>query len=419
MRPHEACGQKGNEKMKENEIRQGRRFRNHISIILEQTGAVIAAVFVLIVTQLFQSIDELTESDLSFITSKGFLILIGVITLLAVSLTGQVLVWARTYISIEENAIVIEKGRVNKKKNTIGIRNISNINLEQNLIEMLFGTCKVKLDTNSRSTADSTDVKIVLKKSDALWFQQEVTRKMEEACGITAGNSGTTGTSAYAGDAVHSVYPAMREPADCDVHAGIADILQHGFYSISILSVIIFLLVITGTVISVAEVLGRADMTASLAGAAAGILVAVFIILSTLWDTVKDFVRYYDFRAKRLGDKIYIKYGFFKKVEYTIPVDKIQALKIRQSFLARIGHRYMAEIVNVGIGDDKEEQHSFLVLYCTEEKLAEKLSLLLPEFASSVEQPVENLPVSVWAAGQFRRHFISFLQQQERSCAAL
>ena len=398
MRPHEACGQKGNEKMKENEMRQGRRFRNHISIILEQTGAVIAAVFVLIVTQLFQSIDELTESDLSFITSKGFLILIGVITLLAVSLTGQVLVWARTYISIEENAIVIEKGRVNKKKNTIGIRNISNINLEQNLIEMLFGTCKVKLDTNSRSTADSTDVKIVLKKSDALWFQQEVTRKMEEACGLTAGNSGTTGTSAYAGDAVHSVYPAMREPADCDVHAGIADILQHGFYSISILSVIIFLLVITGTVISVAEVLGRADMTASLAGAAAGILVAVFIILSTLWDTVKDFVRYYDFRAKRLGDKIYIKYGFFKKVEYTIPVDKIQALKIRQSFLARIGHRYMAEIVNVGIGDDKEEQHSFLVLYCTEEKLAEKLSLLLPEFASSVEQPVEKLPVSVWAA---------------------
>ena len=113
--------------MRENEIRQGIKFRNHISIILEQTGAVIAAVFVLVITQLFQSIDELMESDLSFITSKGFWILLGVTALLAVSLIGQVLVWARTYISIEENAIVIEKGRVNKKKNTIGIRNISNI----------------------------------------------------------------------------------------------------------------------------------------------------------------------------------------------------------------------------------------------------------------------------------------------------
>ena len=397
--------------MKETETGQNRRFRNHISIILEQTGTVIAAVLVLIITQLFQSIDELMESDLSFITSKGFLILIGVIALLAVSLIGQVLVWARTYISIEENAIIIEKGRVNKKKNTIGIRNISNINLEQNLIEMLFGTCKVKLDTNSRSTADSTDVKIVLKKSDALWFQQEVTRKMEEttgrspAAGADSGASGTagriegmTGVSSYTGEGMPVAYSAGREPADYDVRAGIADILQHGFFSISILSVVIFLLVIAGTVISVAEVIGRADLMASLAGAAAGIVVAAFIILSTLWDTVKDFVRYYDFRAKRLDDKIYIKYGFLKKVEYTIPVDKIQALKIRQSFLARIGHRYMAEIVNVGMGDDQEEQHSFLVLYCTEEMLRERLSLLLPEFASSVERPVDRLPATVWAA---------------------
>lgn len=381
-------------KMKENEIRQSRRFRNHISVILEQTGAVIAAVFVLVVTQLFQSIDRLTKSDLSFITSKGVLILTGAIVLLAVSLTGQVLVWARTYISIEENAIVIEKGRVNKKKNTIGIRNISNINLEQNLIEMLFGTCKVKLDTNSLSTADSTDVKIVLKKSDALWFQQEVTRKMEEA----AGRIPVTGAGFGVSDRVTGSYSAGREPEDYDVRAGIADIIRHGFFSISILSVVIFLLAIVGTAVSVAEVIGRADLMASLAGSAAAIVAAAFIILSALWDTVKDFIRYYDFRAKRLDDKIYIKYGFFKKAEYTIPVDKIQALKIRQSFLARIGHRYMAEIVNVGMGDDKEEQHSFLVLYCTEEKMRERLSLLLPEFASSASQPVDRLPASVWAA---------------------
>ena len=74
-----------------------------------------------------------------------------------------------------------------------------------------------------------------------------------------------------------------------DVDAGIADIIQHGFFSISIISVAVFLLVIVGTAISVAEVLGRANLMASLAGAAAGILVAAFIILSTLWDTLKDF----------------------------------------------------------------------------------------------------------------------------------
>lgn len=384
--------------MQEKNINQDKKFRNHISIILEQTGAVIVALFVLVVTQLFQSLDEIAETDLTFFTSKGALILLGVAAVLAVSLISQVLVWAKTYISVEENAIVIEKGRISKKKNTIGIRNISNINLEQNLIEMLFGTCKVKLDTNSRSTADSTDVKIVLKKADALWFQQEVMRKMELAAGRKPAVPTEAGRPDHNAADPAGGRLAARGTEEYDVHADLADILQHGTFSISIISVGLFLLVLVGSVVNAAEILGQSGLMATAVTAVGGIIVAVFIVLSTLWDTVKDFVRYYDFRAKRRGDKIYIKYGFFKKSEYTIPVDKIQGLKIRQSFLARIGHRYMAEIVNVGMGDDQEEQHSFLLLYCTEEKLKERLSLLLPEFAASVDQPAERLPASVWAA---------------------
>ena len=83
--------------------------------------------------------------------------------------------------------------------------------------------------------------------------------------------------------------------------------------------------------------MGNSDTSETLLGAASGIILAVLIVASALWDTVKDFVRYYDFRAKRRGEKIYIRYGFFKKVEYTVPVNKIQALKLRQSLVARLG----------------------------------------------------------------------------------
>ena len=38
------------------------------------------------------------------------------------------------------------------------------------MLEMLLGTCKVKLDTNSMSTSDKTDVKIILKKAEAEQF---------------------------------------------------------------------------------------------------------------------------------------------------------------------------------------------------------------------------------------------------------
>ena len=62
---------------------QGMRFRNHISIIAEQTGGLLIAL--------------------------------------------QFAVWSKTYISLQDNAVVIERNTLNKKKNTIGIRNISKI----------------------------------------------------------------------------------------------------------------------------------------------------------------------------------------------------------------------------------------------------------------------------------------------------
>ena len=66
--------------------------------------------------------------------------------------------------------LLVECNTLNKRKS---IRSGSKIYLtsmvtEQNfLFEMLIGTYKVKCDTNSLSTADKTDVKIVLKKKEA------------------------------------------------------------------------------------------------------------------------------------------------------------------------------------------------------------------------------------------------------------
>lgn len=381
------------------EKNKSRRFRNHISIVAEQVGGGILAIAAVLLVNVLQDADELTGKDLSAVTDRGSLIMAVVLLILAAGIVNRIFVWAKTYICIEENAVVIERGTMNKKKNTIGIRNISNINLEQNLFEMLLGTCKVKMDTNSRSTADSTDVKIVLKKADAEWFKQEITRKLQAAEQAAAAQDGMAG--AENGKIRPGTVPqggAVQEEGPYDFRAEFGDIFQHGLFSINIFSMIILILGIVGAVVTVVRILGRPDLMTSVLSAAAGVAAAGAIVLSALWDTVKDFVRYYDFRAKRRGEKIYIRYGFFKKVEYTIPVDKIQALKVRQSFVARLFGRYMAEIVNVGMGDDKDEQNSFLVLYSTQEQLRERLALLLPEFAGTVDQETVRMPAGTWAA---------------------
>ena len=66
------------------------------------------------------------------------------------------------------------------------------------------------------------------------------------------------------------------------------------------------------------------------------------------------------------GEKINCIFAmaFFKKVDYTIPIEKINGVILRQSFTARITGQYMAEIINIGMGDDAAEAEAFLFPYC-------------------------------------------------------
>lgn len=382
-----------------------KKFRNHISVVVEEVWGSILALFILVFVQGLPELAETSAEDLSFVADKGLWIVLGLAVILAVLMGNRLLVWAKTYIHLEENAIVIERNTVNKKKNTIGIRNISNINLEQNLFEMLIGTCKVKLDTNSLSTADKTDVKIVLKKADAERFRREVTAWMQ-AAGSAVLSPGERDGFSGAGD-IPEGYPTAGAANGAsfqetyDVHMDFGDIIRHGLFSINIFSVLLLLAGIGATAGAIVQVVQNPGFIKSLLGAAAGILVAASIVFSALWDTVKDFIKYYDFRAKRRGNRLFICYGLLKKMEYTIPVDKIQALRIHQSLVARICGRYMAEIVNVGMGDEKEEKNSFLVLYCRKEKLRQQLDLLLPEMAPALDQEVKKQPGTAWVAWAF------------------
>lgn len=382
-----------------------KKIRNHISIVAEEIWSGVLVLIVLIFTQVLPELAEVSEADLSFLTGKALWILLGAAALLFILIGSRLLVWARTYIYIEDNAIIIEKNTVNKKKNTIGIRNISNINLEQNLFEMLIGTCKIKLDTNSLSTADKTDVKIILKKADAEAFRREITNRLQQDSeeakytkeSDTEERPGKNEKRYISGQA------SDREVSDedYDIRADMGDIISHGLFSINIFSVILLLGGIAATVGAVIQVIQNPGFVRSLLGAAAGILVAASIVLSAAWDTVKDFIRYYDFRAKRRGDRLYIRYGLLKKMEYTVPVDKIQALQISQTLVARLSGRYMAEIINVGMGDEAQEKNSFLLLYCTEEKLKERLNLLLPELAQGIGGEMKKQPGKTWAVWAF------------------
>ena len=377
------------------------KFRNHASIILENSlkaiGTIIAIFF-------FNLISEVAEEG---ITLEDILILVGIfVAVLAIALGYQTFLWAKTYITIEENTLIVERNTLNKKRNTIGLKTVSNVNLEQNLLEMLLGTCKVKLDTNSLSTADQTDVNIVLKKAEAENFRKLVLARAEgqnvEIIGEGLSARVNIQETVFANDNLNPTSEdankniAQKEgDASNTIIGDLGDIILHGLFSIRISS-IITLIAVVALQIGLLHEMGMDTLEEVFAEVVGSLITVIWIGVALVWGIVKEFVKYLGFRIERKKDKVYLNYGLFKKVAYSVPVDKINGIKLTQTPIARMAKRYMVEIINVGMDDDENETNTFFLPYSKLETIQNQLHIMLPEFDGALEIKEEKQPAAIW-----------------------
>ncbi len=338
------------------------RFRCHFSTIIENLGTAFWVIVVMLVSELDafgEVLALLLKGQITFLEALAAMgIFFGIV---AGVLVCNFMVWSKTWISIEKDAIVIERNLLNRKVNTIGMKNISNINLEQNIFERIMGTYKIKLDTNSATTADSTDVKIILSKEKAEQFKQQVMQHMQ---------------------AEYEEIP--EENVEYDVTYSAKDIILHCVYTASPVAVIIILAFLIGCAVALRFVDTGTIVLDSIVNVIGSVLAVAFVIWSVFQSLVRDFFVYYGFKARRQENKIYLSHGLFKKRQYTLAVDKINAVSMIAPTVSRICGRQYVKVYCVGVGDE-ENENSMLLLSEKKEGMQKKLSLLLPEFV--IEEP--------------------------------
>ena len=226
------------------------------------------------------------------------------------------------------------------------------------------------------STADETDVNIILKKADAEAFRKFVLARAE----------GQQIPSSTETDMEQEI-DAKEESSDAVLRGSIGNLMLHGVLSIRVLNVILIVGFFLICVLAYQE-----EGTPSF-----DVVISLIAFLSlTLWPTIKEFIKYLNFRIERKTDKVYLSYGLFKKVAYSVPVDKINGIKLSQTWVARIADRYMVEIINVGMDDDEKEANTFFLPYNELENLQNQLHQLLPEFDGALEIKEEKQPAVIW-----------------------
>lgn len=342
------------------------RFRCHPSIIVEKTWWIISFLFFIMITDIDNVKDMVLHNDFISI----ILIFLGGVAFLLFILIYNTFIWSKTFISIEENTIIVQRNTINSKINTYGIKNIANINLEQNIFERIIGTYKIKIDTDSLSTADTTDIEIVLSRKDAYEFKYNIEKlmKLETIECIEKQRNKLN----YNEDSENRQYNYLHdEEIDYDIVFSSNDILKHCFYNFSIFGFIFGL----GVFIFTLFIATKADES--------GEIISLLIIITSLWSIIKffigDLIKYYKFSIKRLEDKLYISYGLLKKRKFTIPINRINAINIKQPIFCRIFQRYQVDISTIGVGDD-ESEGSQILLCSTKENFLKYINTLLPEF---------------------------------------
>jgi len=333
--------------------------RNHFTYIFEEMWK-----FLLVIILMLFSSEESIEVGMELIKQgnvfEGLVAMGGILFVLLLVLLWQVNRWYHTTITIQDGTVTSRKATLNRRVNTMSVANISNINLEQNLFEMLVGTYKVKMDTNSLSTADTTDLAVVLKKKEALEVKKMLLSMLRETEGEPEGETAV-----------------QEEKAEGDtVHYTNKEIFRNGLVSLSISEVLLSLVLVLSTIgMGISLFQEEKDIMV--------ILPTIFFQLlaacSVIFDIVKKWMQSFRFKARRDGNKIYISYGLLKKQSYLVPVDKINAVILHYSFIGRLCKMATVKVIHIG-GEGKDANGRLLLLADSFQELEQRLKVLLPEF---------------------------------------
>lgn len=333
-----------------------RPLRLHWSVILEESIGTILGILAIFIYNTREIITALNEYDWNIskaiastnMGSVDFQIIVLIFfSIIILVLVYRYVSWRNTFISFSEGTIILEKGKINHRKLVISTDTIASINIRKSIFQRLAGTSQLKIDLNEMSP-ESPKFKIILKNNDARQFREQILLGGETP--HKAGNPDRKSLISFNWKALLQHYLL-----DMNIILALGAIALYIFITISsfmdlrALSVVSFF------------------------------FASLVIVVPFLYRGIKKFYALGNFSVYREGETIFLSYGILEQSSYELSVKRINAVRILQSLQAQLFHKYCIEVVNAGLGDEKEES-KIITLYVDRQTLDYLMEELLPEF---------------------------------------
>ena len=280
-------------------------------------------------------------------------------------------IWYLTRYTFTEEGVEVLKSTAFRSDTNIPYSKVSAINLVRTVLDRIFGTVTVSFNINSSVNSATPEMTLVLKSDTAEQLKVFVESRMY----------GTTGPEEI-----------PEEEYDCIMFNDL-EVITHSFISIP-----------TGSVISSVFFLIY-SILAFISSSKEGFsgIFAIFLFFFTLvMPVVRKLLRYFNFKAYRKGDTIYLEHGLLQTYHSSFDVSRVNAVRIRSPLFARLMGRSFIQAEVVGINAMANDSTPTLCLTASAAHNRMIMEKLLPEFIMGDDltlQPKEaRIPLFLKAA---------------------
>ncbi|MCO4851914.1 PH domain-containing protein [Bacillus vallismortis] len=312
---------------------------------------------------------------------------------------ASIIKWRKFTYRIEDDEFRIEEGLFVTKKRYISIDRIQTMNTSAGVIQQIFKLVKLQIETagggkEAEAVLSAISVEEAERIKEAVFKKKAKTHESEPDGQLLE----TEQKQTHEAEPQEHYRMSMKELLmAASTSGGIGVIISAVFALISQLD----------------EVLPMDwffDQFSFLQHASIGIYaVLIFIGLFIVWmfSIAGMMFKYANFQIIKKEQELVISRGIIEKHQVTIPLRKIQAIKIKENIIRQLFGYVTVSIVSAGGGDQEKEEGALTILFpmIHKKKLSRMLRTFTPEY--TLEENVRRLPRRALKRYLFRSVFFS------------
>lgn len=340
--------------------------RTHFMLAIKTTMAFLASTLIPFLTFFFISQEANSSTWLMIYCS-----------LFSVVLVFSVLKWYYNSYQVSAEQLKVKSGWLNKDFTVYPVESIQGINFTSNFIYRCLGIVHLKMETAGVAGGSSVDIIVTQKEAERIqeliYPEGKETAKSEQKNKIILFDEllvmSATSTGILIGlPAIYSLFVQLQEIFPRHMEK-----------------------VLDNKVLKSYRVLSEGISLINIGWFA----LLILLLLGVAWflGTIHLIFKYHGFTLVRLEDKIHIEHGFFVTKRVTIPIQRIQALKVTEGLFRQPFGLAVVKVVSIGYAEEKGGEAILLPLIRKKE-VRQFLRDFVPEFTfeeNLITAPIQSL----------------------------